>query len=103
MTIKKAPLFERLEKKYGELTFANTLKAWRDADEMSQVAFAKRLGISTQNLNDIEKGRRIPSPKRAARIAKKLGIPDIAFVMLSVRDSLRKEGFDYKVSLKDAS
>ena len=70
---------------------------------MSQVAFAKKLGISTQNLNDIEKGRKIPSPKREANIAKKLGIPDIAFVMLSVRDSLRSEGFNYKVSLRDAS
>jgi transcriptional regulator with XRE-family HTH domain len=49
--------------------------AEREAEDFSQTAFAKKIGLSVQNLNDLEKGRRIPTPSRAARIAKKLGLP----------------------------
>lgn len=92
-------LTEKLEKKYGVLTFARVLHAWRTADEYTQTAFAKKLGISVQNLNDLEKGRRIPSPTRAAKIAKKLGIPEAPLIALSLRDSLARDGFKYTVQL----
>lgn len=95
-------LTEQLEKKYGILTFARVLQSWRTADKYTQTAFAKKLGISVQNLNDLEKGRRIPSPTRAAKIAKKLGIPEMPLIQLAIRDSLVKEGFDYKVKLETA-
>lgn len=94
--------FEKLEKSHGTLTVGGLLKAWRDAEEITQTAFAKRLGLSVQNLNDLEKGRRIPSPTRAARIAKKLGISEMGLIQLSLRDSLLKEGFKYQVQLKSA-
>lgn len=94
--------FVELEKKYGILTFARMLKAWREADEMTQTRFAKKIGISVQNLNDLERGRRIPSPTRAAKIAKKLGIPEMAVIQLALRDSLIKEGFNYRVRLESA-
>lgn len=93
---------EILEKKYGRLTFADVLKSWRQADEISQTTFAKKLGLSVQNLNDLEKGRRIPSPTRAAKIAKKLGVPEMSLIQLALRDSLVKDGFDYKVKLEIA-
>jgi transcriptional regulator with XRE-family HTH domain len=94
--------FEKLEKKYGTLTFASMLRSWREAEDMSQTAFAKKIGLSVQNLNDLEKGRRIPSPSRAAKIAKKLGIAEIGVIQLVLRDSLRQEGFDYDVQIKSA-
>lgn len=94
--------FEKLEKKYGVITFADMLKAWREAEELSQTAFAKKIGLSVQNLNDLEKGRRIPSPSRAAKIAKKLGLPEMGVIQLALRDSLVKEGFDYDVKLESA-
>ena len=94
--------FEKLEKKYGVMTFADMLKAWREAEEMSQTAFAKKVGLSVQNLNDLEKGRRIPSPSRAAKIAKKLGLPEIGLIQLALKDSLSKEGFHYDVKLESA-
>jgi transcriptional regulator with XRE-family HTH domain len=53
-------------------------------------------------LNDLEKGRRIPTPTRAARIAKKLGVPEIGLIQLALRDSLIKEGFQYEVRLESA-
>ena len=94
--------FEKLEKQYGALTFGTMLKAWRESEEKSQTTFAKKLGLSVQNLNDLEKGRRIPSPTRAARIAKKLGLPEIGLIQLALRDSLVKEGFKYEVKLESA-
>ncbi len=94
--------FEKLEKKFGVMTFADMLKAWREAEDMSQTAFAKRIGLSVQNLNDLEKGRRIPSPSRAAKIAKKLGLPEMGLIQLAIKDSLVKEGFDYDVKLESA-
>lgn len=102
MTTSNTSYFERLEKKYGILSFGALLKAWRDAEEMSQTAFAKKIGLSVQNLNDLEKGRRIPTPTRAACIAKKLGVPEIGLIQLAVRDSLVKVGFNYEVTLKAA-
>lgn len=94
--------FEKLEKRYGRLTFGSFLHAWRQSEEMSQTRFAKKIGLSVQNLNDLEKGRRIPSPTRAARVAKKLGLPEKGLIQLALRDSLAKVGFRYEVKLESA-
>lgn len=94
--------FEKLEKKFGTFTFGEMLKAWRDSEDLSQTAFAKKIGLSVQNLNDLEKGRRIPTPSRAAGIAKKLGLPEMGMIQLALRDSLIKEGFKYNVKLESA-
>ncbi|NWH03521.1 helix-turn-helix domain-containing protein [Desulfobacter latus] len=53
---------------FGPLTFGKALKAHREGEALSQSAFAKALGISPQSLCDLEKGRRTPSVKRAAKI-----------------------------------
>lgn len=103
MTTKNKSYFEKLEKKYGQLTFGGTLKAWREAEDLSQTHFAKKIGLSTQNLNDLEKGRRIPTPTRAAKIAKRLGLPEMGLIQLALRDSLAKEGFKFEITLKMAS
>ncbi len=58
----------------GPLTFGRLLSAWRQGDELS----------------------------RAARIAKKLGLPEMGLIELALRDSLIKEGFHYDVKLKSA-
>lgn len=94
--------FNKLEKQFGPLSFGGLLKAWRESEELSQTAFAKRIGLSVQNLNDLEKSRRIPSATRAARIAKKLGLPERGMIELALRDSLIKEGFHYDVKLESA-
>ena len=93
--------FEKLEKQYGTLTFGSMLKALRLTDEISQTAFAKKLGLSVQNLNDLEKGRRVPTATRAAKIAKKLHLPEMGLIQLALRDGLRNEGFEYLVQLQD--
>lgn len=95
--------FEKLEKQYGKLTFGTMLKSLRLSDDLTQTEFAKKLGLSVQNLNDLEKGRRIPTPTRAAKIAKKLHLPEMGLIQLALRDSLNKEGFEYQVKLEEAS
>ncbi len=87
------------EKEYGPLTFAKVLEAHRLGEEVSQREFSERLGISQQSLCDLEKGRKIPSPERAARIAKKLGEPADYWIKLSLQDILRSQDLDYEVSL----
>ena len=59
-----------LENLMGEkLTLGSFVHAIRQGEELSQVEFAKMLGISRQVLCDIEHGRRIISPKKEAEYA----------------------------------
>jgi len=67
---------------------------------MSQVEFAKKLGISKQHLCDIEKGRKFVSPERAARFAKILGHSGQSFVALALQDIVNQGGLKLKVSVE---
>ncbi|MBF0203848.1 MAG: helix-turn-helix transcriptional regulator [Desulfamplus sp.] len=90
---------EKLRKKYGVLTFGNALESFRKCEEISQKEFALKLGISAQSLCDIEKGRKIPSPSRAVKIAQLMGQPEKFWIQLSFQDMLRHEQIDCKVSV----
>ena len=67
-----------------EFNFSTMLRSIREADEISQIEFANILGISRQNLCDIEKKRKGVSPERAANFARILGYPETVFVMLGI-------------------
>ena len=69
-TKKKSDAIQFFESLVGELTFGGLIEAMRQAEEMSQVDFAKKLGISKQHLCAIEKGRKFVSPERAAKFAR---------------------------------
>lgn len=99
MSTKKHYGIKDLENEYGPLSVARLLVAHRMGEEMSQVEFAKFLGITPSSLCDMEKGRKIPSPSRAAKIAKKLGMIEISWIEMAIQDQLRKENFNYKVKL----
>ncbi len=103
MHIKGYVGIESLEKKYGPMTVGMFIKSWREADEISQTVFAKKLKISRANLCDIEKGRKFVSPGRAVRIAKKLGVSETFLITLSMQDMLRAAKLNYIVELKSAS
>lgn len=49
-TKKKSDAMKFLESLVGELTFGGLIEAMRQAEEMSQVEFAKKFGISKQHL-----------------------------------------------------
>lgn len=60
----------------------------RECDEISQVAFAKKLGVSRQYLCDLEHDRKAVSAKQAAKFAKILGYSESQFVRLAFQDEL---------------
>ncbi|MEK6704554.1 MAG: helix-turn-helix transcriptional regulator [Bdellovibrionota bacterium] len=103
MSIKKWHGISDLENKYGKMTFAMFLLSFREADGFSQSEFAKQVGLSRANLCDLEKGRKIPSPERAAKIAKKLGVPEKVLIQLALQDMLAEQRLAYQVELKDAA
>ena len=86
-------------KGHRELTFGEVLRAWRLSEELSQADLAALLGMSRSNICDIEKGRKIPSPSRVVRIARKLGMCEPHAVELVLQDMLRSEKIKLKVSV----
>jgi len=99
MNIKKTYGSQEIERDFGKLTFGKALWSYRKCEEISQKKFALSLGISSQSLCDIEKGRKIPSPKRVIRIAKLINQPAKVWIELSLQDILRQENLDYVVSV----
>lgn len=99
MSIKKMGVAE-IEKEFGVLTFGRLLKAHRQGEEITQVGFAKMLGISKQSLNDLENGRKLPSLRRAMGIAKKIHIlPELA-VQVVLQEQINKENLKLSVRVK---
>jgi len=99
MNTKKKYGLKDFEKEHGPLTFGEALESYRLGEEISQADMAKRIGISSQSLCDIEKGRRIPTPKRAAKIAQLLGEPELFWVKLALQDELKRDNLNFKVVL----
>jgi transcriptional regulator with XRE-family HTH domain len=89
------------EKMMGGLSFAKLLESYRLSEDQSQKKFALFLGMSQQSLCDLEKGRKIPSADRAAKIAKKLKEPKDFWIKLALQDTLRSQNLHYEVSLAD--
>jgi transcriptional regulator with XRE-family HTH domain len=90
----------------GPLTFGRLLRAIREGDATSQVDFARRLGVSKQNLSDLEHDRRGVSVERAASWATTLGYHPEQFVQLALQAQVRAAGLPYAVRvtrLRDAA
>jgi len=77
--------------------------AIRQGEDLTQVEFARMLGISRQNLCDIEHNRRFVSPKMAADFANKLGYSPKQFVRLCLQDMLNRDGLDFNVDIESAA
>jgi transcriptional regulator with XRE-family HTH domain len=100
MSTKKHYTVKDLEREFGVLTFGNALEAYRLGEGLSLKDFAKRLGITSQSLCDLEKGRRIPSVERAAKIATKLKEPIETWIALSLSDMIREARLNFSVEVK---
>lgn len=103
MNIKNYVGVESLEAKFGPMTLAIFIKSFREADEISQVEFAKKLKISRANLCDIEKSRKLVSAERAAKFAKYLKVPEMTLIRLALQDLLREAQLNYWIELKKVS
>lgn len=84
-------------------TLGDYLMSIRQGEELTQVGFAKKLGISRQNLCDIEHNRRFISPKMASEFAKKLGYSEKQFIRLCLQDLLNREGIELVVEIDEAA
>jgi transcriptional regulator with XRE-family HTH domain len=104
MSIKiKSNTMKYLEQIAGRpLALGGLLESIRLGEEMSQAAFARKLGISPSHLCDIEKGRKVVSPERAARFAKALGRSPEQFVRLSLQELVDEAGLRMKVDVAAA-
>lgn len=106
MSIKKKPksdavkFLERLTG--GPLTLARLIQSIRLGEEETLAEFAKRLGVSRQHLCDIEKGRKVVSPERAARFAMVLGYSKEQFVALALQALVDQADLHLKVEVKAA-
>jgi len=86
----------------GPLSLGKFLQSIRLGEEMSQVEFADQLGISKSHLCDIEKGRKLVSPERAANYAKILRYSPEQFVRLALQDQVEKAGLKFKIKIEAA-
>lgn len=94
-TKKKSDSIRFLEKLTGgPLTLGRFIRSIRLGEDASQQHFSKQLGISIQHLSDIENGRRVVSPARAAKFATALGYSETQFVELAIQDMLNQAGLE---------
>lgn len=102
-TRKKSDAMRFLESAAGRpLSLGGLLESIRLGEEMSQAVFAKKLGVSASHLCDIEKGRKVVSPERAAKFAKILGRSPEQFVRLSLQELVDEAGLKMKVDVEAA-
>lgn len=99
----KSAAMKFLEKLTGKFTLPILLTAIRQGEEMSQVEFAKLLGVSRQYLCDLEHDRRAISPKTAALFAKKLGYSPKQFVRICLQDLVDRDGLKLLIDVRDAA
>jgi transcriptional regulator with XRE-family HTH domain len=98
--MRKSVALQFLDEAIGhQQTFGSMIRALRLSDEKSLQEYSDRLGISRQQLSDIEHGTRIISEEKAALFAKKLGHSEKSFVRQVMEDRLTKYGLPYKVEL----
>ena len=100
---KKSSTMKFLEETAGRpLTLGGLIESIRLGEELSQAIFAKKLRVSASHLCDIEKGRKVISPERAARFAKILGRSPEQFVRLSLQELIDEAGLKMNVDVKAA-
>ncbi len=104
MSTKPKSALATLEKITGQkLTLGSLLAAIRQGEEMSQTAFAELLGMaSNRYLSDVEHGRRLISPKMAAKYAEKLRYSPRQFVRLCLQDMVNRDGIKVNVLVEAA-
>ncbi len=92
---------KKIEKILGEpVTLGKFIWAIRQTDyECTQLEFSKKLGISKQQLCDIEHNRKSISPAMASEYAKKLNYSSDQFVRMALQGMLDRAGLDFLVDI----
>jgi transcriptional regulator with XRE-family HTH domain len=103
MTTKLKRLSPILKEMLGDMSFGDFLRSYRIANEFSQVAMAEKLGISKQELCDIEKNRKLVSIERGVLFAKILEHSEKLFLKYIIDDHLRRAGVKLSFTLKESA
>ena len=101
-SVDRIDAMEFFESLHGPMTLGDMLWSLRDCDEVSQAEFARRLDVSRSHLCDVEKGRKVVSPERAAAWAKVLGFTATVFVKLALQEQLDRAGVKMSVQVEAA-
>lgn len=92
-----------IRKVTGPIGFGEMLCSYREAQVFSQIQFAELLGISKQDLCNIEKGRKLVSVERAISFAEALKMPAKTFAKYALQDQLNKSGLVGEVFIKEVA
>ena len=87
----------------GPVSFGEMLYSFRLTTEYSQVEMAHILGISKQELCNIEKGRKLVSVERAKAFALGLDMPPRTFAKYALQDQLTAAGIEGEVEIIDVA
>ncbi len=100
MGIKAKDFLNEINK--GPSTFGHLLSSLRAADEVSQTALARKLGVSRGLICDIEKGRRTISIVLALKIAKVMGYSEKVILKRVLEDQLKSAKAHFKIKIEAA-
>jgi len=89
-----------LDIKYGKMTLAKFLRAYRLTEELTQAELAKKLGWSKGNICDIESGRRIIGTDRAKLLSDVTGIPLDYILEIILNQQLQEAGIKRYVKVE---
>lgn len=103
MNTKRRNAYEATKYIVDEMTFGRLIRALRECDDITQVALAKKIGVSSQFLSDVERDRKDVGIAFAKKVSRALGYPVEIFLEVLLRDQLRKQNINLKVTLQKAS
>ncbi|NOT77510.1 MAG: helix-turn-helix transcriptional regulator [Bacteriovoracaceae bacterium] len=99
ITKKRIIAKDAIRKISGAISFGVMLYSYRLSCELNQTEMANILGISKQDLCNIEKGRKLVSVERAIIFAKVLTMPTKTFAKYALQDQLFKAGLSGEVTI----
>ena len=102
-TKNRVPAKKAIRKLTGHISFGEMIHSFRQAQELTQVDMADKLGISKQDLCNIEKGRKLVSVERAVSFAKSLKMPAKTFAKYVLQDQLQKAGLKGEVEITNVA
>jgi transcriptional regulator with XRE-family HTH domain len=100
MPIKKTISAREALKSVLKSSFGEFVRDIRECDEITQTELAKRMKVSRQFINAIEKDKSSISLDMAIKISRALGYPYEAFVEVFLNDMLKKSGIKKVVHLE---
>jgi transcriptional regulator with XRE-family HTH domain len=91
---------DETKKIWDNMTFGGLVRSLRISDEISQVALAKKIGVSKQFLSDVEHNRKDVGISFAKKMAEALDYSIEPLIELLIRDQLKRQHLNYVIDLK---